>query len=328
MDRWSDGMGNPTRNSLPACRLFQIQAQVDRLYEFKQDDFPHRGYRYRRLQEPRMSWEELYATVEAEVREPTYAANGLWMDTVCVPAQKADKAYREMAIRNMANVYRKADRVLVVDSWIQGASRVDHINKRSARIFMSNWQRRLWTLQERFFAKNLYFQYRDGRQHRDDLIVDLKIDVHFGRSHYHSIAAYGVQGVVNLPDFLGADDERSLFPRFDTLALHLSQRTTSRASDETVCFAAMLDLNTQPSQAIDSKNMDERMACFLRMVQTFRQHRIFDAGPRCHVNGFGWAPSSFLDQIKHTSPARSISSLAYPWLTSIGYSRVCHRPRY
>lgn len=225
------------------------------------------------------------------------------MDTLCVPAQKADKQYREKAIRNMANVYRKADRVLVLDSWIQGASRVDHINERSARIFMSNWQRRLWTLQERMLAEVLYFQYRDGPQHGDDLIVDLRRDVHFGRGYYHSIASYGIFGTLTLQAFLGAQDERPPFPRFDMLALSLSQRTTSRAADETVCFAAMLDLDTQPIQDIASYCVDERMACFLRMVQKFRQHRIFDAGPRCSVNGFGWAPSSFLDQIKHTSPA-------------------------
>lgn len=32
-----------------------------------------------------------------------------------------------------------------------------HINDRAARVFMSNWQRRLWTLQESIFAKKTGF---------------------------------------------------------------------------------------------------------------------------------------------------------------------------
>ena len=38
------------------------------------------------------------------------------------------------------------------------------------------------------------------------------------------------------------------------------------------------------------------MAKSLRMVQEFRQHRIFDVGPRCPVNGFGWGPVSYLNR--------------------------------
>jgi len=296
-------MGNPNKNSLPTCRLLQLQAQVDRLYDAKEDDFPHGGYRYRKSHEPSTPWEDFYAMVKAEVTDPTYPAAGFWMDTLCVPVQKSDRPFRDMAIRNMAIVYGKADRVLVVDSWIQKGSRTDHITERSARIFMSNWQRRLWTLQERILAKQLYFQYRDGPQHRDDLIVDLRLDVHFGRGYYHSIASFGVLGTVTLPDFPPGLEERPSFSRFDTLAFSLGHRTTSRASDETVCLASMMDLNTIPLQIISSEKVDERMVCLLRMVGRFRQHRIFDAGPRCPLSGFGWAPSSFLNQTKSTSPA-------------------------
>lgn len=40
------------------------------------------------------------------------------------------------------------------------------------------------------------------------------------------------------------------------------------------------------------------MAKFLRMVGTFRQQIIFNSGPRCQAEGFGWAPATFLNKLE------------------------------
>ena len=194
---------------LPTCQSLHLQAQVDRLYDFRDGDFPCGGYRYRKSLEPLTTWEDVYKTVEAETRVSPYAPIAFWIVTLCVLVQKVVKRYRKLAVRHMSNVYREADRVLVIDSWVQGASRQDHIKERAARVFMSDWQRRLWTLQESIFANSLCFQFRDGPQHRDDLIVDARIDVHLNRGFYHSTALSGRFSGISLPDFFKDQDQRT-----------------------------------------------------------------------------------------------------------------------
>ena len=281
--------------------MLRLQAYVDRLYDFKDGDFSHGGYRYRRNVDPHLKWEDLYEAVEVETRDPSYAPAGFWIDTLCVPVQKVNQRYREMAIRNMAKIYREADRVLVLDSWIYAGSREDHINERTMRILMSNWQRRLWTLQERVLAKSLFFQFCDGPHHRDDLLSDVRLYVHFDRGFYHDIPSHSLVGLMSFQDIVqGHDDTYSIF---DMLAISLKHRTTSRSSDETICFATMLGLDTLQLQNIPSGEVNKRMAQFYRMVGKFRQHRIFDGSPRCPVKGFGWAPATFLNQTRYHAPS-------------------------
>ena len=117
---------------------------------------------------------------------------------------------------------------------------------------MSNWQRRLWTLQESIFAKSRDCQLRDGPQHRDDLLVDVKIDVHFNGRFYHRIALMGLVGAISLPELCFRVPPAS---RFDMAAINLSQRTSNRLSIETVCFAAILALDTVPLQVISSETV-------------------------------------------------------------------------
>jgi hypothetical protein len=192
------------------------------------------------------------------------------MDTFCVPIGEVKKRARKLAINNIHKIYQEADRVLVLDSWIQGGSRNDHIKERATRILMSNWQRRLWTFQERVLAKNLYIQFRDGPQHADDLLVDTRIHTHFHGGFYHSIAAHGLSPILTLPQSgLGFRDQRPLQEKFDIAANRLNTRTTSWLSDKTICLGIILGLNTLPLQDIARENLDARTASFLRMVGFF-----------------------------------------------------------
>ncbi|KAL6719422.1 hypothetical protein ACLMJK_003662 [Lecanora helva] len=277
----------------------QPNARYVAISHVKDRDFAHGGYRYRKTIDPNLRWDELYQAVEAETNDPSYTPAGFWIDTLCVPVQ--NQRSREMAIRNMTDVYRKADRVLVLDSWIYNTSREDHINDRSMRILMSNWQRRLWTLQERVLATDLFFQYRDGPQHRDDLIIDMRLYVHFDRGFYHQIAVEGLVGLVSLQDVLETQDDE--YSAFDMLTISLKHRSTTRSADETICFGTMLGLDVMPLQNISSKSPDLRMAKFYRIVGKFRSHRIFDPGPRCPIEGFGWARATFLNQTKYDAPS-------------------------
>jgi hypothetical protein len=98
---------------------------------------------------------------------PNYEADSeqgipFWMDTLCCPVGKKHKNLRLDTIRKMENIYRRADRVLVLDDGIQKCPLSAPVVEKTALIYMSNWLRRLWTLQEGILAKDLYFQYKGG----------------------------------------------------------------------------------------------------------------------------------------------------------------------
>jgi hypothetical protein len=67
-----------------------------------------------------------------------------------------------LAIREMAQVYRNADKVLVFDSGLQQVSLNTPASECLTQIGISSWNERLWTIQEAVFAKALYFQFKDG----------------------------------------------------------------------------------------------------------------------------------------------------------------------
>jgi hypothetical protein len=70
--------------------------------------------------------------------------------------------YRWQAIELIAETYRNARRVLVLDSEMQLASVKDE-RAEIMRLYCSAWMRRLWTLQEGVLAaKDLHVQLSDG----------------------------------------------------------------------------------------------------------------------------------------------------------------------
>lgn len=93
------------------------------------------------------------------------------MDTLCVPV-KDDEA-RKQAIRKMRNIYERVDRVLVLDSWTQALPRSADIIEKACRLYLSNWQSRLWTLQEGVLAHDLFIQFKDGPQSLESMQKDL-----------------------------------------------------------------------------------------------------------------------------------------------------------
>ena len=194
----------------------------------------------------------------------------------------------------MRDVYALADRVLVLDSWILKGSTEDTISNRSMRLMMSNWQRRLWTLSEAVLARNLYIQYGNGSEPTQRLFTECRKYFQSSAEFYDSMPAYAL--AKSLPT-LWFGPNVPLYMRFDALVYHIGQRTTSWPSDETICFSNLLGLSTKLLLEIPRENLLARMAKFLRMVGTFRQQIIFDSGPRCQAEGFGWAPATFLNRL-------------------------------
>jgi hypothetical protein len=84
-----------------------------------------------------------------------------WLDTFCIPIH--DATYKSKAMAQMAGIYARANRVLVVDpllQWIdaKGLSSRDL----AALIFSSPWTTRSWTLPEGALAVDLQFHFHDG----------------------------------------------------------------------------------------------------------------------------------------------------------------------
>ncbi|KAI1078591.1 hypothetical protein F5B20DRAFT_207945 [Whalleya microplaca] len=119
---WSDGRGNPWRNCLRLCQLQHIQNLVNNLYE------------------------------------PEHWPVPFWMDTLCIPVGREHTKSRRAAIIRIAQTFRKADKVLVVDRSLQLCSTDSSWVEKLMHIQYSPWMTRLWTYLECRVSRNLYFQ--------------------------------------------------------------------------------------------------------------------------------------------------------------------------
>lgn len=135
---WSQGYGNPYTNSLPRCRIDDIQKLVDGLYPNRASHVP------------------------------------FWMDTMCIPLD-SKSGFKGKAISMMHRIYREADKVFVLDNDLRctpypGA----HVSEILARVQYSTWSHRLWTFQEGALAKKLIVQLKDRAVPVDDLLAEYR----------------------------------------------------------------------------------------------------------------------------------------------------------
>jgi hypothetical protein len=136
---WSDGLGNFVSNSMPQCQFSRIQEAVDSLYP-KEKSIP------------------------------------FWMDTILIPNQEEFLDIKEAAIHDMTQIYKKADKVLVIDSELITCSIHSSHTAIAIRILLSNWLRRLWTLQEGVFANEIHFLLSDETVSLSSLLHNLPPD--------------------------------------------------------------------------------------------------------------------------------------------------------
>lgn len=127
---WSDGYGNPAENKLWKCQL----------------DF----------------FDDLFT--EAQKESPALGERKLfWIDTLAVPIHPDFKEERKTAVRQIYQVYTNAKYTIVID---KGLGRMDPTRTyegTAMRILASGWMRRLWTLQEAYLSRRLYFAFAKGK---------------------------------------------------------------------------------------------------------------------------------------------------------------------
>lgn len=123
---WSDGLGNPQSNALPLCQLNHIETLVNALYD--PDDGPV----------------------------------NFWMDTLCIPVGRKNVHFRKLAISRIAHLFKRADKVLVLDNSLQNIGSDAPWEEKGVRLMYSAWMNRVWTFLEGRVNGSLWFQFKGG----------------------------------------------------------------------------------------------------------------------------------------------------------------------
>ncbi len=247
---WSDGLGNPSANSLPRCQLSRISKSI------------------RLLCGPTGSPETPF-----------------WVDTICCPFQPGDA--QNLALLKMRDTYALAEWVLVLDAWltsqdIGGLSDVEILLK----IACSNWNERLWTLQEGILAKKIAFQFRDA------IYQDVESAIHrLWRNP--EVADYCLRAtLLNQYDhFYGLKNMENAEPGEKLLALRdtLKFRGTSVPSDEALCLGTLLGFEMK---SIIRAPEEHKMRVFWSNFSKIPTQFIFGGAKRLSQEGYGWAPET------------------------------------
>lgn len=194
----------------------------------------------------------------------------------------------------MNEVFRRADRVLVLDPDIErGSLRDSTWIELYARVVMSPWQRRLWTLVEGALAGpgNLYVKCRDGvfsPGNVENLVEDPPIP-----SELVSSMVRLRQGI----DFMSSPDSPD---RMKWIAGELEYRATGKDEDESVCIAILM--HQDPFSILQGSDAAERMKRLYHQLSPIPRWLLFSAGQRIAEKGYRWAPRSFLPKHRLSRP--------------------------
>ena len=273
---WIDGLGNPTSNSLPLCQFLNL------MFLGSETDFDH---------------------------ERTF----LWIDTLCVPI---DRKAKKIAIRSMRHVYKRADKVLVLDSSLMNVKWQDAVinAKRSsptweerrqdmvyvksietmARLCCSGWMRRLWTLQEAALGgSNLYLRFEDFSKF---LLFDMKpifdSELQTSSADHDRYEGIGYPLFKQYAVLEACATQPDLSDRLACIIMSVSTRSTSKYGDEAICLATLMGLDLKT--IVDAPD-EERMCLLLKMLEALPTGIAFSEGPRMRRRGLGWAPTSLLE---------------------------------
>ncbi|KAJ8457554.1 hypothetical protein ONZ51_g11462 [Trametes cubensis] len=203
-----------------------------------------------------------------------------WMDSLCVPSAHEQ---RKKAIRLMADTYRNAAKVLVIDDSVRTSchSELTILPEILLRIATSAWVRRVWTLQEGILARELYFEFVDGAVDCTEFVIP-----------------EGLLDLVPVLSFRTAfetpRDLRVWRPPLLLLVSLLQGRATTKDEDELIAISGLLPLHVKTDKLLaegHGPNLAERrMKTFLLQLRVIPLLVPFDSSPRSTLPGFTWAP--------------------------------------
>ncbi|KAF2501715.1 hypothetical protein BU16DRAFT_205795 [Lophium mytilinum] len=279
---WADGKGNPFDNSLPYCQLEMIQKLVDKLCA-----------------------ESLPATKQ-------HSSPGFWMDTLCciVGTDDESKSYKKKSIQSMREIYGESVAVLIIDPWLMSIPSTASVNEICYRIYASGWSRRLWTHQEGFLAREVYYQLQDKPLKLPDVDelakefqkkmayqgypIGFPLQASGKTSFYYTTVKTIVNGIQE-----GRIPQDNKWILYGHLADSLGYRSTTNIDDELLCVASVIGLTVKTYAKLEveksrKQTAELRMRAFLEEIGRFRQGIIFNNYKRLTIPGFRWAPVSLL----------------------------------
>jgi len=225
-----------------------------------------------------------------------------WIDALCVPH---DRVLRKRAIALMAQTYRNATAVLVLDAGILACSSAAPLEERLLRVVTSGWMQRLWTLQEALLARKLYFAFSDCIVSADELCT-ISSRTNRAQEHLpHPLLTPLDREIHRLGSFLRAqhsdadvDPTASDKPRAPMTVAQISSslqwRSTSRSEDETLAIAGLVDIDARELTNIDIPN--ERIKTLLLHAMHMPPDIIFYSLNKLDAPGFRWAPQTLMSR--------------------------------
>lgn len=291
---WADGYGNPNENKIHKCVLdFFNQLFLD-------------AQRLLRRNEP----------------DP---ALPFWIDTLTIPVN--NPVQRKRAIKTMHHAYTNADFMVVLDSGLAKIESGRSYAETAMKIFTSRWMGRLWTLQEAYLSKKLIFRFNSNE------LVDMdQLEANFFTSQTLADSMVAGKARKYFDRLLGWQRQKRIYgaPLYDSVLLAsvweaVQWRTTSLVVHETQALATLFEVEVdfpddfdhgscgpQCGEAPDGEcrdNLDRRMKCFLESLYDAYPNSIppgiiFVPGRRLAVEGFGWAPCTWMvgQNVGHDDP--------------------------
>ena len=261
---WADGLGDAKANALPRCQLLHLSKITQNL-----------GARL----SPTNSQTELL----------------FWCDTLCCPV--APGKAKNQVLTQMRNIYEQATCVLVLDASIRlYESEAMGPEETCARILISGWMRRLWTLQEGALpagSGRLWFQFRDQAVNLRPLwqqVIRL-----FNNDLSRKGLAFAI--ISKMRAFTTFFDPNFNNPGADlyTVDTALQHRSVSISSDEPLLIGTLLSLDvSRILDGSDETRIHRMWSLMPAAVRGVPKHILFRLGPRLTEEGYRWAPSSML----------------------------------
>ncbi|KAK4163283.1 hypothetical protein QBC43DRAFT_370764 [Cladorrhinum sp. PSN259] len=319
---WSEGMGNAAGNGLPFCRLSVTQywcMLAQQIVQQSEDDQGSGG----KERDP-------YATgIKVESEAKTVPVN-IWIDTMCCPATPGYG--KNLCLAKMREIYANAYAVLVRSEQLEDMHLGEFTSEPergimdvAAQLYTSPWMRRMWTLQEAVLAgmrktrKNgdaddvggrLVLGYGGGLLSLESVVGLLKqAPAHEAALAFDMIGKFGP--LTPMPygfdddEMFGGNRQREWNGFLSVLTTALKYRGVSVPTDELICLATMLGVRVKNAEGDLplGTEFEEGMCELWRRIG--KQNMgipgdiIFSSVPRINIDGFRWAPKTFIQHAKY-----------------------------
>jgi len=331
---WSDGLGNPSKNSLPLCqlrRLADLCGQADnptyRFYELR-NRLEGNTWATWCLKIGIVLWEwcivlwSIFTSLTRYVQpssrsgigKSTFRETRFWIDTLCVPVvdrssdsrtQSDVLAFRKHAIHKMKDTYKGAEEVLVLDSHLQTLGYTAY--EAMVGLSLCDWMTRLWTLQEAAFGGfHVFWQFSNAVVFNGGIAFFCYENVTLSpASVLQARTPVQILTQILLIWSIWPRGDNSIFrfgeasptARLNLLIHFLGSRSTSKPRDETVCIEAMIGTD-HLSGFGEPFEPDQGYSPLETLLKKFHRSLpsgvLFVPGVRGTTQGMRWAPKSFL----------------------------------